>query len=81
MGAAVKVSAEELKENLFQVLDHCRDTGETIRIERGGEVYKLVQERKRVLIADLPDHPAAIAGDPEALHQVRAWEWNPDDFS
>ncbi len=75
------VKATQFRQNLFQILDQCRDTGEKVRIERGGEVYDLVPRRKRIRIQDIPDRPWIYGGDPDQLHLVKAWEWKPDDFS
>ena len=75
------VKATQFRQNLFQILDQCRDTGEKVRIERGGEVYELVPKRKKLRIEELEDHPGTIVGDPDNLHLVKAWEWTPDDLS
>jgi hypothetical protein len=75
------VKATQFRQNLFQILDQCRDTGEKVRIERGGEVYELVPKRKKLRIEELPEHPGCIVGDPDTLHLVKAWEWTPDDLS
>lgn len=75
------VKVTQFRQNLFQILDQCRDTGETVRIERGGEAYDLVPRRKKKSIAELQEHPGTIVGDPEQLHLVKAWDWSPDDLS
>ena len=76
------VKATPFRQNLFQILDQCRDTGEKVRIERGSEVYELVPKRKRIRIQDIPDRPWICSEeDLESLHLVKAWEWKPDDLS
>ena len=75
------IKATQFRQNLFQILDQCRDTGEKVRIERGGEVYELVSRRKKLRIDELEDHPGTSAIDLDELHLVKTWEWTPDDLS
>lgn len=75
------VKATQFRQNLFQILDQCRDTGETVRIERGGETYDLVPRRKKKRIDELEEHPGTSAVDLDVLHLVKTWEWTPDDLS
>ena len=75
------VKATQFRQNLFQILDQCRDTGETVRIERGGEIYDLISRRKKKRIEELEEHPGTIVGDPETFHLIKTWEWTPDDLS
>ncbi|MEI8095416.1 MAG: hypothetical protein WCG80_14490 [Spirochaetales bacterium] len=75
------VKATQFRQNLFQILDQCRDTGEKVRIERGTEVYELVPSKKRIRIQEIPDRPWIYGVDPDRLHLVKTSEWTPDDLS
>lgn len=73
------IKATHFRQNLFQILDQCRASGEKVTIERGGEVYELIPKRRKLSIEELPENPGVI--DPETVHLVQAWDWKPDDLS
>lgn len=72
------VTATELRQNIYRLLDQVLDSGEPLEIERNGR-------RLRVVPADVPNkldllepHPDFIVGDPENLvHMDWYHEWKP----
>ena len=72
------VKATQFRQNLFQILDQCRDTGEKVRIERGGEVYELVPKRKKLRIEELECQPFHTTFTPRKGGSPfrRTWDWD-----
>jgi len=70
------LKATDLRTNLFKVLDYCRDSGETVRVERGGEAFELTAKRSKKRIEELDEHPGTIVGDPDHLHLAKVWDWS-----
>lgn len=73
------VTASELRQNVYKLLDRVLETGEPLEIQRKGR-------RLRIVAVELPDkldrlieHPDFIVGDPEDLvHMDWLSEWHPD---
>jgi prevent-host-death family protein len=78
----MRLSATELRSQLYRILDRVAETGEPVEIVRKGRTLKIVVEREppRTFSADrLVPHPGTIVGDPEELiHLDWSEEWTPD---
>jgi hypothetical protein len=76
--SAVVVTASELRQNIYRLLDQVLESGVPLEIERNGR-------RLRVVAADAPPkldrvvgHPDYVVGDPEDLvHVDWSAEWRP----
>jgi antitoxin (DNA-binding transcriptional repressor) of toxin-antitoxin stability system len=80
----MKMTATELRANLYRVLDAVLATGEPVEIERQGRTLRIVADAPRVpateeeLFARLTPHPDCIIGDPDDLvHMDWSDEWKP----
>ncbi len=73
----MKVTATELRQNLYRILDTSLETGEPVVIERKGRTIRLVPEHAPSVWDRLPPQDAA-EGDPEDLvHLDWSGEWTP----
>jgi len=77
----MRLSATELRSQLYSVLDRVEQTGESVEIVRKGVTFRISLERPepvRFSAARLVSHPGTIVGDPDDLVQID-WskEWKP----
>jgi antitoxin (DNA-binding transcriptional repressor) of toxin-antitoxin stability system len=77
----MRMTATELRSQLYRVLDRIAETGEPVEIVRKGKTLRISAEveRPRVFSSErLAPHPGTIVGDPDDLIQVD-WskEWRP----
>ena len=76
----MRMTATELRANLYKTLDRVLATGEPVEISRNGRVLRLVVEpveRKGSLLDRLEPHDC-IVGDPEDfVHIDWSHEWKP----
>ena len=73
----MKVKATRLRANLFKILDHVAESGETVQILRKGGVLKITPETRARKLGGLPRRKC-ILGDPEALvHNDWSAAWKP----
>ncbi len=72
------ITASELRQNVYRLLDQVLATGLPLEIERGGRRLRIVPVDAPSKLDRLSAHPEAIVGDPEDLVQVD-WssEWRP----
>lgn len=72
------VTASELRQNVYRLLDEVLTTGEPLEIERGGRRLRIVPVDAPAKLSRLSPHPGAIVGDPEDLVELD-WssEWRP----
>ena len=71
------VTASELRQNIYRLLDRALATGEVIEIQRRGRRVRMVPDAPRVKLSRLAKRPA-IHGDPEELvHMDWSKEWRP----
>lgn len=72
------VSASELRQNVYRLLDEVLRTGQPLEIERGGRRLRIVPVEAPAKLSRLSPHPGTIVGDPEDLVQLD-WthEWRP----
>ncbi|GAB3739406.1 type II toxin-antitoxin system Phd/YefM family antitoxin [Microlunatus parietis] len=72
------VSASELRQNVYRLLDEVLDTGMPLEIERGGRRLRIVVADDVSKLSRLVPHPGTINGDPEELvHVDWSAEWRP----
>ena len=67
------VTASELKQNVFKLLDEVLDTKMPIEIERGDQKLQIVPVEKKNKLDNLISRPDIICGDPEDLVNI-SWE-------
>lgn len=76
----MKLTATNLRSNLYKVLDQVITTGVPVEIERKGKKIKLVPVETRSKLNNLKSHPPTIIGDPEELvHMDWSSYWNYND--
>jgi len=74
----VKVTASELRQNIYKLLDQVLESGVPLEIERNGRRLRVVPDDARSKLDRLVPHPGTIIGDPEDLvHLDWTHEWKP----
>lgn len=77
----MRMSATELRSQLYRVLDRVAETGETVEISRKGRTLKIsleVEPPKTFSFSQLVAHPGTIVGKPdELIHLDWSKEWMP----
>ncbi|MFC7625520.1 type II toxin-antitoxin system Phd/YefM family antitoxin [Microlunatus sp. GCM10028923] len=72
------VSASELRQNVYRLLDEVLDTGMPLEIERAGRRLRIVVADDVSKLSRLTPHPDLFDGDPEELvHVDWSSEWRP----
>lgn len=72
------VTASELRQNVYRLLDEVLRTGRPLEIERGGRRLRIVPVEAPAKLSRLSVHPGTIVGDPEDLvHLDWTHEWRP----
>ena len=73
----MKVKATQLRANIFKILDHVAESGETVEVVRKGSVLKITPDRRNRKLGALPRRKCVV-GDPEDLVHVN-WSaaWRP----
>lgn len=72
----MNVTASELRQNIYKLLDKVLETGIPIEIKRKGRILKIVSEEPKSKLDKLKKRDI-IAGDPEELvHIDWSEEWN-----
>jgi hypothetical protein len=74
----VKITASELRQNVYRLLDEVLATGVPLDIERGGRRLRIVPTEESAKLSRLSPHPGTILGDPDDLVHIE-WsdEWRP----
>lgn len=74
----MSVTASELRQNVYRLLDEVLRTGVPLEIERQGRQLRIVPVDASSKLERLEPHPGTIAGDPEELVEYD-WEgeWQP----
>lgn len=77
----MRMTATELRANLYRVLDRVLESGEEVEIERHGRKVRLVRAPtgpQQALLDRLEPHPGYLACDAESLvHLDWSGEWKP----
>lgn len=71
------VKPSELRRRLFELIDHCLDSGEAIDIPRNGGMVRLSPISRRIPIASLPRRPEVVV-EGDSLDTFSPAEWSPD---
>jgi prevent-host-death family protein len=72
------VTASELRQDIYRLLDEVLDTGVPLEIERKGRLLRIVPVDGRSKLARCSANPDYITGDPEDLvHSDWSEEWSP----
>ncbi len=72
------VTASELRQNIYRLLDRVLETGEPLEIERKGRRLRVIADDQPSRVAALRPHPDAVVGDPDDLvHVDWTGEWRP----
>jgi antitoxin (DNA-binding transcriptional repressor) of toxin-antitoxin stability system len=72
------VTASELRQNIYRLLDEVLETGVPLEIERKGRRLRIVAEDQPSKLDRLVPHPDALVGDPEDfVHIDWSHEWRP----
>jgi antitoxin (DNA-binding transcriptional repressor) of toxin-antitoxin stability system len=72
------VTASELRQNVYRLLDEVLASGVPLEVERGGRVLRIVPVDAPPKVARLSAHPGTIVGDPDELvHIDWSGEWSP----
>jgi len=69
-----RLTATELRRNLYRILDEVAERGETVRVDRRGRRISIRVEPEQGRLARLSHHKA-IVGDPEDLVHL---DWSRD---
>lgn len=72
----MKLSATELRQNLYRIIDTVIATGETVEVERKHGTVRIVPEHKRSIWDSLEVHDV-VAGDVE-MDWSNAWDGEPE---
>lgn len=72
----MKLSATELRQNLYRIIDTVIATGETVEVERKHGTVRIVSEQKRSIWDSLEVHDV-VAGDIE-MDWTHAWDGEPE---
>lgn len=73
------ITASQLRQDIYRLLDQVLATGEPLEIERKGRTLKVVPDVQVSRLTRIRTRPGAIVGDPEELVSVD-WSgtWDPD---
>ncbi|HEY3117666.1 MAG TPA: type II toxin-antitoxin system Phd/YefM family antitoxin [Chloroflexota bacterium] len=73
------ITATELRQNVYKLLDQVLESGEPLEIERNGRRLRVVPVDAPSKLDRLIPHPDYIVGDPEDfVHMDWLSEWHPD---
>lgn len=70
----MRLSADKLREDLFQILDTVLSDGIMVEVERKGHIIKIVSDEPPSKLMNLEPHDT-IVGDPESLIHI---DWSKD---
>ena len=73
------ITATKLRQNLYRILDEILDSGIPVKINRKGEILKIMPEKKKSKLERLTEH-STIIGDPESIISINFDnEWKEND--
>ena len=72
------VTASQLRQNIYQLLDQVVETGETLEVERKGQGIEIRARPKRSKLDNIVPDPNFLVGDPEDIVHID-WSdsWRP----
>ena len=73
----MKVTATQLRQDIYNILDKVAETGESVEVERKGVLFKIVAEKKPSKLARLKKRKESIwVGDRQDIfHMDYMEEW------
>lgn len=72
------VTASELRQNIYRLLDEVLDTGIPLEIERKGRRLRIVPPERTSKLDRVAEHDDYVVGDPEELvHLDWSEQWRP----
>jgi len=75
----IRVSATQLRKDVYRLLDQVVDSGEVIEVRRKGKLIRIEPAGGGSKLKSLKPHPDAICGDAEGLvHMDWSDRWQPD---
>ena len=73
----MKVTATQLRANIYAILDQVLATGETVEIERHGRIVRLQPVAAEPRLERIESDPQYIVGDPDDLVELDlSHEWS-----
>ena len=63
------LTATKLRQNLYRILDEILDSGIPVKINRKGEILKIIPEKKKSKLERLEEH-STIVGNPESIIDI-----------
>lgn len=79
----MKLTATELRKQLYRVLERIAETGEPVEVVLEGRTFRIVSDDRPPVtfsLARLTPHPEAFAGDlDDIVHMDWSGEWRPGD--
>lgn len=72
------MSASELRQNIYRLLDEVLETGVPLEIERKGRTLRIVPEERYSKLDRIVGREDALVGDPDdIIHMDWSKEWKP----
>lgn len=72
------ITASELRQNVYRLLDDVLRTGQPLEIKRGERRLQIVPVEPPDKVARLTAHPGTLVGDPDELVELDwSGEWRP----
>jgi len=71
------LTASKLRENIYRILDHVLETGETVEIERKGRRILIVAQQPPSKLERLVERPTIIGDADDLVHVDWSSEWRP----
>jgi hypothetical protein len=78
----MSVTASQLRQDIYRLIDQVLDTGEPLEIVRKGRRLRLIPDEPVNRLDRIVGNPAAIVGDPDELVSIdwsRDWTTEPLD--
>ncbi len=72
------VTASQLRQDVYRLLDHVLETGEPLEIRRRGRTLRIVPDEVRSRLDLIQSSIELVLGDPEDLVDPTPYEWDPD---
>ena len=69
------VTASDLRQNIYKLLDKVAETGESIEIKRKGKIIKIVAEQKQEKLKRLKKRKVFSCEPDELIHMDWSGEW------
>lgn len=71
----MKITATQLRQNIYKLLDSVVETGVPLEVERNGVILKIIAEHPQDKLKNIKAMPHLITGSPESLEDI---DWSID---